>query len=98
MTDRITRYHVEGAIRSYRRAGETLGILHPKDDIQLQTGSPQNGRAWRLYIVLGPGTGVTGAPGTNIDGYIGWSAREAYDTVRTIASAWFVVPRKEGTE
>lgn len=98
MTDRITRHHVEGAIRAYRRAGEALGVLHPEDVIELQAGSPQNGRAWRLYIVLTPGTGVTGAPGTNLDGYIGWSAQEAYDTVRTIASAWFVVPERKVAE
>lgn len=104
MSDRITRKDVERAVEQYRATGIGVGVLTEAEAelITLQTGSPTNGRAWRLFL-RDPSTGaLRAAPavgaGLFSEGYIGWTAREAHAYLSAVVRAWWAVATREGGE
>jgi hypothetical protein len=77
---RITRKDLDAATAAYVRALASAGILrHPT---QLQIGSKVNGVAYRMMFIV-EGGGLSEAPGTS-NGYLGMTAREAYDALHAI--------------
>lgn len=79
--NRITRKDLNDAVAIYVNALESHGMLtHP---VQLQIGSQTNGIAYRAMFIANESGGLTAAPGTS-NGYLGMTAREAYDTLWTI--------------
>ena len=94
MAERYTRADVAGMLERARQAAQSVGIPGT-DRWELHTGSPTNGHAWRLFRrgeLDGTGTGLAD-PIPGIDrGYIGWTAKEAYNTLHTLALAWEAVP------
>jgi hypothetical protein len=75
-TNRITVKDVRTVFGAYADTLKSLGVDVSK--LELQEGSQANGRAYRIVL-----DGFE-APGTGDRGYIGWTAREAYDTIQTI--------------
>lgn len=53
-------------------------------DLRMQEGSKTNGIAWRLYTSNENDTGHRNWPYTEVDGYIGMTASEAYRTLQTM--------------
>lgn len=76
MTERFTVKDVRIAYQGYAELLESLG--YDTLLMQLQEGSATYGRAFRVTV-----DGYE-APGTGNSGYIGFTAREAYDTLWTI--------------
>jgi len=76
-TDRVTVKDVRTAFTRYAQALATLGY---GTDVQLQEGSQANGRAYRVVT-----SDQREAPGTGDRGYIGWTAREAYEALFMMA-------------
>lgn len=76
--ERINRKDVE-------RLVEIIAKGYPDTKLDLQVGSPTYGHAWRLNFMLGypENHGLTSFPGLS-NGYLGWSAREAYRTLEGI--------------
>lgn len=76
--ERINRKDVEQVV-------ELIAKHYPDTKLDLQVGSPTYGHAWRLNFMLGypENHGLTSFPGLS-NGYLGWSAREAYQTLRGI--------------
>ena len=76
--ERINRKDVEQVV-------ELIAQHYPDTKLDLQVGSPTYGHAWRLNFMLGypENHGLTSFPGLS-NGYLGWSAREAYQTLRGI--------------
>lgn len=56
--------------------------------LRVEAGSPTYGRAWRLFAIGVENGGHYSADiGEGYSGYIGWTAREAEQTLRTIYAA-----------
>lgn len=81
MSRRITRTDLNTAVTAYGNALESAGAL--RAPLQLQIGSGTTGIAYRVMFI-GEGGGLSAAPGTS-NGYLGMTAREAYDTLWTMA-------------
>lgn len=75
-TNRITVADVRTVFQAYATELQQLGY---RETVQLQEGSQANGRAYRVVTA-----DQFEAPGTGDRGYIGWTAREAYETLHTI--------------
>lgn len=75
-TNRITVVDVRTAFAAYAKTLTGLGVDVSK--LELQEGSQTYGRAFRVVV------DGRDAPGTGDRGFIGWTAREAYDTLWTI--------------
>lgn len=76
----ITRKDLEGAVETYAIDAKLSGL--PERELHLQIGSKTYGNAYRLMFVS-HGGGLSPAPGTG-DGYLGMTARDAYETLWTI--------------
>lgn len=72
--NRITEEQLNGVLVRYVRALDSLGML--QGGLRLIAGSKTNGRAYRLFFL---DSGMA-APGT-LNGFLGWTKREAYDTL-----------------
>lgn len=84
MATRYTIKDVRAAFDATSKAAKSVGI-DPTGWI-LQEGSQPNGRAYRLF-----GKDMGNLPFTSGDGYIGATARQAYDTLLAYAGAWHAV-------
>lgn len=81
MSTRITRVDLDAAVVAYRNALESVGAL--RFPLQLQIGSKTSGIAYRVMFIANDSGGLSAAPGTS-NGYLGMTAREAYDTLWTM--------------
>ncbi len=79
MSSRITNADINGAIERYIRITKTLGFK--VEGLTYQQGGPRTDCSYRLYV------GGSAAPGT-INGYIGETKREAYETIHTLCVAF----------
>lgn len=93
MSQRYTVADVQEMFTRAREAAQSVGIPGTAQ-WELHTGDPTNGHAWRMFRrgeLDGTGTGLAD-PIPNMDrGYIGWTKREAYNTLHTLARAWEAV-------
>jgi hypothetical protein len=80
MSTRITRTDLNTAVVAYSNALESAGAL--RCPLQLQIGSRTYGNAYRVMFI-GEGGDLSAAPGTS-NGYLGMTAREAYDALWTM--------------
>lgn len=91
---RVTIVDVRAMLKRAAGAAASVGI--DSAHWWIQQGSPSNGQAWRLFSTP-PGTSGAGTAVHGLDrGYLGWSAREAYDTLHTLAVAWEAVADRNG--
>lgn len=82
----ITNADLENAVKRYVHIMEREGVNR---EVRLQLGSKVYGIAYRLSFVGdddGNGSGHWGAYGTS-SGLLGWTKREAFDTLHTICTA-----------
>lgn len=84
MSDRYTVEHVRHVANLVRiQAAELDLVPNGCDELHLQIGSKTYGRAWRIYWVDSASGAYTSAFNLT-DGYIGDTAREAYNVLRAI--------------
>lgn len=89
--DRYTKKDVETAFALLCETAEKVGIKKPTDKWVLQIGSRMNGNAYRLFAVDLPGTGLRALGFTNSNGYLGMTAREAWQVLGHYNRAWLAV-------
>ena len=78
--ERITVRDVRAALANYVDTCERYGI-DQGGRVGMDVGSATYGRGWRVYVVP---AGETGHHTPRIGGdYLGWSAREAYESLTT---------------
>jgi hypothetical protein len=83
-TERVTRADVTTALERLARAVAATGGSATRWSVQ--EGSQTYGRAWRLFVRDERGA----LSSTGLPDYLGWSAREARDTLDAYTSAlWF---------
>lgn len=84
MSNRITNAELYAAAGRYQLALANAGM--EVQGLSLITGSKVNGNSYR-YVYIDPETGgQTRAPGAgHSNGFIGWTKREAHDTLMTMA-------------
>lgn len=89
---RITSADMQSVIRQYQHAIEMVTGELP--ELSYQEGSKTYGNSFRLHHIGrdkdGQETGPTSCWGT-YDGFLGWTKREAYETLSTIASTIYDV-------
>lgn len=85
MSNRIARRHVDAALERYVRALRLAG-LERFGNVYLHHGSKANAVPFMLLRKDQEGSPVY-APGTD-SGLIGWTLREAYSTLLTLARAY----------
>lgn len=83
MSDRFTRQDVEALASQVWPLMVSHGIVPADATMHLQAGSPTYGRAWRLHYSPAGETGHY-SPSVTSCGYLGWTAREAWETLATI--------------
>lgn len=98
MSTTVTKSDVEAAASRVFILASEMGLL-PRDEVgppflQLQEGSKTYGNAWRFYISYGPHGGVTGNVLGLTSGYLGWTKKEAFDTLQTIHGVLAAVKHK----
>lgn len=79
MTQRITNADINAVLSRYVRACQRLEMV-PDNGFTCRRGSKTYGNAYRLFSTEGEWP----APGT-VNGYLGTTKREAYDTLMTMA-------------
>lgn len=82
MSERITLPLVRSAFSRY--VDECAKHGYDIEGWMFEEGSASDGRSFRVY-----GKDYSSAPGASGDGYIGWSRREAYDTLSRMANLMF---------
>jgi len=81
MRERVTIKDVETVFEMYTNVIEGLyDRPHDKGKPTLIEGSKVNGRAYRLFYV-GPKGEQDYYPGTSNNGFLGWTKKEAYETL-----------------
>jgi hypothetical protein len=75
--NRVTKENLLGAFERYARAWESIGV--DMSTLKMQHGNATMGVAYRITYNNG-----SNAPGTS-DGFLGFTKREAWDTLRTMA-------------
>ena len=91
MTERYTKKDVQNAFALLCETAEKVGVKAPGDEWVLQTGSRTYGNAYRIFRVDLPGTGLRDLGFTAGTGYLGMTAREAWDTLGCYRRAWLAV-------
>lgn len=91
----VTVRDVKAQCERARRAAIACGFADARR-WELQTGSPTNGRAWRLFAIV-PGSGAQERPLPGYDGlgYLGWTRREAYCALAAMAQALEAVTMRD---
>lgn len=90
--NRITRSDLSVAVSAYVNAAETLGIRPPHGHhIEFRIGSKTLENAYRLVWVSDSSGGHSAAPGITDSGFLGWTAREAYTKLWSVADAFHAV-------
>lgn len=92
--NRITNKDLDAAFERYARALNSLGITKFGHTISLKHGSKTNGISYKLVWIHNAHGGHSGAIGVESNGgFIGWTKREAFDTMhllaRTLEDVWF---------
>lgn len=92
--NRITNKDLDAAFERYTRALNSLGITKFEHTISLIHGSKANDDTYRLVWRHNETGGYWGAIGVESnDGFIGWTKREAFNTMhllaRTLEDVWF---------
>lgn len=77
---RITKVMLEGAFKDYVHELNTAGV--DTKGLKLAHGSKANGNPFRAISMDSASGDYTSAPGAEFGGFIGWTKREAYDTLR----------------
>lgn len=76
MSARITKADVEAKFNRLHTLARLVGIAEEDEGWHLQTGSPSNGRAWRMFRVSDSGSLHSFYWTTD---YLGWTAKEAFE-------------------
>lgn len=87
MINRITKRSMDAAFERYSRAVDSLGMNKSDHRLAYMEGSKVNGVSHKLVWIHVQHGGYSGAPGTDVNGFIGMTKREAYETMSTIARA-----------
>lgn len=92
--NRITNKDLDAAFERYTRALNSLGITKFEHTLQQVDGSKANGVSYKLVWTHNGHGGHTGAIGVESNGgFIGWTKREAFNTMhllaRTLEDVWF---------
>lgn len=82
---RITAEDMKMSFERYRRALESLDITKPDHRLEYQTGSRANGVSYKVVWTHVTSGGHSNAPGTDFGGYLGFTRREAFETLNTIS-------------
>lgn len=92
--NRITNKDLDAAFERYTRALNSLGITKFEHTLQLVHGSKAMGNSFKVVWAHNESGGQSGAIGVESGhGFIGWTKREAFDTMhllaRTLEDVWF---------
>jgi len=63
-------------------------MLKSGDRLVLDHGSKVNGHAYRLFVIRAGGTGRSNFVGRN-NGFLGWTARDAYNVLDSISETLY---------
>ena len=85
---RITKEDMSDAVACYMRAAESLGMVKAGHTLHCVEGSKALGNGFKLVWVDNESGGNTHAPGTDYNGFIGWTKREALEKIYTITRSF----------
>lgn len=78
--------------RDVAAAFKRVALHYEPERLELHEGNKPAGRPWRLHVTIEGSTGLAGFPGLD-DGFLGWTRREAYQTLRGIEAGWEAATR-----
>lgn len=90
---RITRQHLNGAFERYVRAVKAAGVSVEGHELALFEGSKTYGNPFEVWWIRPADRQRIHAPGGE---FLGWTKREAYNTLSAIAQALEDVKRHRG--
>lgn len=97
MNDRITRTDLEAARAAHEGALRRYGMIAGDESIGLTIGSKTYGNAYRIHLNMPGSTGHYAPPVGTGSGYLGMTARDAYDmltaTTRAIHDVAYAIDR-----
>lgn len=94
MATRYTVKDVRMAFEGACKAAKTAGL--DSSDWVLQEGSAPNGVAYRIFRKRRGESGLTDLGFTNGNGFLGMTARQAYDALHHYMGAWWAVAEARG--
>lgn len=98
MATRISAKEVHAAVERLVSQLIDMGLEKPEEEggakWRLQEGSPSCGQAWRLYYTPANDSGAWGPDFADYQGYIGSTAREAWEYLCAVSRTLGYVNRK----